>query len=88
MLNEKYLLLHKVGGLFLGYGMGTFEEVDYQMVVRELGYNILVEPQASGIHYTGATVEKYGLGYNLRNNQMLFLQRWGEKLSWWQWRQA
>lgn len=79
---------NKVGGLFLGYGMGTFEEVDYQMVVRELGYNILVEPQASGIHYTGATVEKYGLGYNLRNNQMLFLQRWGEKLSWWQWRQA
>jgi GT2 family glycosyltransferase len=79
---------NKVGGLFEGYGMGTYEEVDFQMVVRELGYNILVEPQASAVHFTGATVEKYRLGYNLRNNQMLIMQRWSQKLTWWQWRQA
>ena len=78
----------RVGGFFEGYGMGTYEEVDFQMVVRELGYNILVEPEASGIHYTGATAERYGLGYNLRNNQMLFMQRWGSKIMWWQYKQC
>jgi len=87
-LMTKRELWHRAGGFFEGYGTGTFEEVDYQMVVRELGYNILVDPEASGIHYTGATAEKYNLGYNLRNNQMLFMQRWGSKIEWWQWRQA
>jgi GT2 family glycosyltransferase len=75
-------------GFFEGYGMGTYEEVDFQMIVRELGYNILVEPEASGLHYTGATAERYGLGYNLQNNQMLFMQRWGSKITWWQWQQC
>jgi hypothetical protein len=45
-------------------------------------------PEATATHFTGATVEKYKLGYNLRNNQMLFMQRWGQKLTWWQWRQC
>ena len=65
------------------YGAGTFEDVEFCCIVREMGYNIKVEPEASGIHYTGATSEKYQLGYNLRNNQMTFMQRWGNKLEWW-----
>jgi len=28
------------------------------------------------------------LGYNLQGNRMLFMQRWGNKLDWWQYRQA
>jgi GT2 family glycosyltransferase len=87
MMTRRHLW-RRVGGFFEGYGMGTFEEVDFQMVVRELGYNILVEPEASGIHYTGATVEKYKLGYNLQNNRMIFMQRWSSKIEWWQWKQA
>jgi intein/homing endonuclease len=46
----------------------TYEEVDFQMAVREIGYNILVEPEASGIHYTGATAEKYDLGNTNKAN--------------------
>jgi GT2 family glycosyltransferase len=87
-LMTKRELWRRIGGFFEGYGRGTFEEVDFQMVVRELGYNILVEPEASAIHYTGATAEKYDLGYNLQGNQMMFMQRWGSKLKWWQYRQA
>ena len=68
------------------YGAGTFEDVEYCMVVREMGYNIKVDPEAVGTHYTGATAEKYQLGYNLRNNHMTFMQRWGNKLEWWDWR--
>jgi GT2 family glycosyltransferase len=82
------LIWRRIGGFFEGYGMGTYEEVDFQMAVREIGYNILVEPEASGLHYTGATVEKYGLGYNLRNNQMTFMQRWGQRVTWWQYKQC
>ena len=78
----------KVGGFREEYGYGTFEEVDFQMSVREMGYNIVVEPLAAGIHYTGATAEEYGIGYNLQGYQMTFLQRWGEKIDWWQYKQC
>jgi len=68
------------------YSPGTFEDVDYCCTVREMGYNIRVEPEALGTHYTGATAETYKLGYNLNNNQMTFMQRWGNNLEWWDWR--
>jgi GT2 family glycosyltransferase len=68
------------------YSPGTFEDVDYCCTVREMGYNIRVEPEALGTHYTGATAEKYRLGYNLSHNQMTFMQRWGNKLEWWDYR--
>jgi GT2 family glycosyltransferase len=77
----------KVRGFREEYGLGTYEECDYQMSVREMGYNIVVVPEASGVHYTGATSEHYGIGYNLMGNQMTFMQRWNEKIDWWQWRQ-
>jgi GT2 family glycosyltransferase len=70
------------------YGHGTFEDVDYAMTVREMGYNVMVEPRATGIHYTNATAEKYGIGYPLQQNYMIFSQRWANKLTWWQYRQA
>jgi GT2 family glycosyltransferase len=68
------------------YGHGTFEDVDYCFTVREMGYNIRVEPEALGTHYTGATAEKYQLGYALNHNQMTFMQRWSNKMEWWDWR--
>jgi O-antigen biosynthesis protein len=76
-------LWNKAKGFFEGYGMGTYEDVDYCFTIREMGYNIQVEPFAVGTHYTGATAEGYGLGYNLNYNQMTFMQRWGQKLEWW-----
>jgi hypothetical protein len=51
-----------------------------------MGYNIAVEPNAVGTHYVGATAEKYNLPYNLNYNRMTFMQRWGHKLEWWDWR--
>jgi len=78
----------KVRGFDERYGHGTFEDVDYCMIVREIGYNIRVVPEATGVHYTGATVEKYGLGYPLNYNYNLFMQKWNKKVIWWHWRQA
>jgi GT2 family glycosyltransferase len=79
-------LFSRAGGFPEIYGMGTFEDVDYCMAVREMGYNVMTEPEATGTHYTGATSEGYQIRYDLRNNQMTFLQRWGQKLEWWDWR--
>ena len=73
----------KVKGFDELYGHGTFEDVDLCMKVRELGYNVLVEPKARGIHYVGATAEKYGVGYPIGYNHMQFMTKWGDKIEWW-----
>jgi GT2 family glycosyltransferase len=74
-------LWNKVKGFNEIYGMGCFEDVDYCMSVRELGYNVIVNTSACGIHYTGATAEFYKLGYALDYNRMTFLQRWAGKMN-------
>jgi GT2 family glycosyltransferase len=78
-------LFNKAGLFYEGYGKGTYEDVDYCLKVREMGYNIVVNPSARGIHYTGATAEKYKEGFPLDFNRLIFLQRWGGKLAWSEW---
>ena len=78
-------LWNKIGGFNEIYGQGTFEDVEYCMMARELGYNIIVAPDAKGIHYTGATAERNQTGFPLDNNRMIFLQRWAQKLKWSSW---
>jgi len=76
-------LFTKIGGFFEGYGLGTFEDVDLCMAAREAGKQVVVVPQASAIHFTGATVEQLQVGYPLHQNANLFRSRWMEKLIWW-----
>lgn len=76
-------LWNKVGGFYEGYGRGTYEDVDLCCSVRALGYNIKVVPQARGIHYVGATAEKYRLPYDLQQNRAIFLSRHRNNLVWW-----
>lgn len=78
-------LWNKVGGFLEAYGLGTFEDCDFCLSVRELGYNIVVVPQAKGTHYTGATAEKYNIPYPMENNRMIFMQRWQKKLAYTEW---
>lgn len=74
-------LFRQVGMFDEIYGIGTFEDVDYCMKIRELGYNIKVAPNAVGIHYTGATAEQHKIGYPLQENYQKFLLRWKPKLQ-------
>jgi len=76
----------KVGGFSLDYGMGTYEDVDFCLKVRELGYNIVVNPKAVGTHVVGATAEKYKIPYPLNQNRMLFMSKWGNKLQYTEWK--
>lgn len=81
-LMTRRFLWNKIGGFNEEYGLGTFEDVEYCLSVRDLGYNIIVETKAVGIHYTNATAEKYGIGYPLDVNRLLFMRKWARKMNW------
>jgi GT2 family glycosyltransferase len=72
-----------VGGFYEGYGLGTFEDVDLCMMVRDQKKDVVVVPQAQAVHYTGATLEKLQTNYPLNQNASLFRSRWMDKLMWW-----
>jgi len=73
---------NKIGGFYEGYGTGTYEDVDFCLLSKKLGYNTIVKTKAVGYHYTGATAEKYQIAYPLNQNRLLFLQRWQGELIW------
>lgn len=74
---------NKSNGLFEGYGLGSYEDLDICQVARDMGYKVTVVPQARGLHYTGGTAEAFRLAYPLNQNRMIFLNRWNGKLQWW-----
>lgn len=73
-------LFNQAGGFWEGYGLGTWEDVDLCMAVRKMGYNVLVNTKARGVHYTGATAEKYNIQYPMNQNHQMFLGRWQSNL--------
>lgn len=73
----------KAGGFYEGYGLGTFEDVDLCMMVREQGLDVTINQNATAIHYTGATMEQLQTPYPMNQNSGLFRSRWLEKLIWW-----
>lgn len=73
-------LFMQAGGFFEGYGLGTFEDCDLCMMIRQMGYGIGLDTSVYGIHYTGATSEKYNIGYPIQQNRLIFMQRWGQSL--------
>ena len=75
----------KTNGFDEVYGQGTYEDVDFCLQTREMGYNIIVNPVSMGVHYTGATAEQYRIGFPLENNRMIFLQKWQQNLTWTEW---
>ena len=76
-------LFNKIGGFSQEYGIGTYEDVDLCMKVRELGYNIYVNTEAVGRHYTGASAEIGKSQFPLNQNEALFKSKWMKKLEWW-----
>jgi len=72
-------------GFFEGYGLGTFEDVDYCYTVREMDYKVIVDVDAVGYHYTNATASHYRIPYPLQQNRNIFLQKWGTKLHYDEW---
>jgi GT2 family glycosyltransferase len=84
-LMTRRVLWNKIGGFDETYGLGTWEDTDYCMSIRELGYNIVVNVNAIGTHFTGATAEAYRIGYPMNDNKMKFMSKWQPKLLWSEW---
>jgi len=68
------------------YGQGAWEDVDFCFAVRKLGYNIIVDTNAVGYHYTNATGTTYNIRYPLQVNKMIFMQKWSNEMYWDEWR--
>ena len=68
-------------GFFEGYGLGTYEDVDYAMMIREMGYKVCVNTKAVATHYTGATAESHNIPYPMQVNRSIFMARWHNKLA-------
>lgn len=75
------VLWNKIGGLYEGYGLGTYEECDYQMALKTMGKITYINTAIQGTHYTGATLYKKQeqgkvRGYPLQQNKTIFRARW------------
>lgn len=75
----------EVGGFFEGYGVGTWEDVDYCLTVRVLKYKIRYEPTAVGYHWVGASAIENKVAYPLNDNSQIFHYKFQGKLFWSEW---
>ena len=64
------------------YGKGTYEDIEYCLTVRKMGYNTVVVNDARGIHHTGASAVTYQISYPMNENRVIFLQKWQKILDW------
>lgn len=69
-------LFNKLGGWDVVYGIGTFEDADLCMKVRQSGGRVFLEAEAQGYHYVGATAEKLQVNFPLAQNKQTFMSRW------------
>jgi len=79
----KRIMFQKAGGFDREFGMGTYEDVSLCMAARKLGYNVVVNPDAVGVHYVGATSEKYQASFPLNENYQRFLSKWHQDMKQW-----
>jgi GT2 family glycosyltransferase len=75
----------KVKGFNPVYGFGTYEDVEYCLAVQAIDKEVIVEIDATGIHFTNATAKEYNIGYPLQQNNMLMKSRWGSSYPWTSW---
>ncbi len=78
-------LFKTVGGFCEEYGLGTYEDVELCLSIRNLGYNIYLEQTAMGIHKVGETAISQGIQYPLNFNYDLFKLRWQGKITYTEW---
>jgi GT2 family glycosyltransferase len=71
-------LFNRVGGFSPEYGEGTWEDVDLCFKARQQGARVWMNCEATGYHYTNATVEKTKRGFPVGQNRLLFQSKWGD----------
>ena len=69
-------LFSKAGGFDTVFGLGTYEDANLCLTVRQMGSRIMLDANAIGHHYVGATAEKRQEAFPLGINAMIFKSRW------------
>lgn len=69
-------LFSKAGGFDTVFGKGTYEDVNLCLTVRQMGSRIILDANAIGHHYVGATAEKRQEPFPLGINAMIFKSKW------------
>ena len=78
-------LFKQIKGFNEEYGQGTYEDVEYSLILRDMGYNIRIEQEAIGEHFVGATAMDKQIQYPLQHNQMLLHEHRGGQLLYTEW---
>jgi GT2 family glycosyltransferase len=77
-------VFNKLGGFDPVYGLGTHEDLDLCMKVRQAGGRVWFDALAKAYHYVGATAEKLQVNFPLQQNRNIFMSRWqGSGLVYW-----
>ena len=71
-------LFRELGGFDTVYGMGYYDDVDLCLKVRQKGYRIYIDTDATAYHYTGASAEKGMtiMAKGFQQNTMIFKAKW------------
>ena len=71
-------LFLKAGGFYEGYGKGYFEDVDLNLTLRQMGFKIWLNAEATATHWTGATFIKKNEPIPIDVNRITLFQRKGK----------
>ena len=71
-------VFNQVGGFFEGYGVGYWEDVDLCFGVRELGYRVFIDTEATATHYVGSSYSKSKIKVPIEQNKAILRQRKGK----------
>jgi GT2 family glycosyltransferase len=75
----------RVGGMDEGYIIANFEDVDYNLAVRDAGFKVLYQPASRLTHYWGTTVKLKGDAADgprryFQQNYARLMDKWFDKL--------
>ena len=70
------------GALNVVYGRGTFEDMEFCIAARSLGFKVVYQPLAVGSHMVGCSIMQDEEGYPLRQNSNIFKARAGHMIQW------
>lgn len=69
-----------IGGFAETYGRGTFEDIEYCLLVRYFKHKVVCNPAAIGTHAVSQSAKNNG-GYPISQNQRIFMARVGQLLK-------
>lgn len=77
---------NRAGGFDPVYRRGTFEDIEFCLMAKNLGFNIIYQPKAAATHYVGASAETTSSGFPVQQNFMVWTLRCSEMAVWDEWR--